>query len=81
MPTVLVVDDDATVAEVVASYLTRAGYEVSCAADGRQALDAVAARPPDLIVLDLMIPHVDGLEVWRHDRVHAQRTRRRGSSC
>jgi DNA-binding response OmpR family regulator len=72
---VLVVDDDATLAEVVAGYLIRAGHEVACVADGRRALDHVTAqaaqgRPPDLIVLDLMLPEVSGLDVCR--RVRAQ---------
>jgi two-component system response regulator ResD len=74
MARVLVVDDDDTVASVVVSYLERAGHEAHRVADGRAALDAVAANPPDLIVLDLMLPEVDGLEVCRrvrmtHDRL------------
>ncbi|MFB7669456.1 response regulator transcription factor [Kitasatospora sp. NPDC056138] len=64
----LVVDDDLTVAEVVAGYLTRAGHRVERVADGHAALAAVAAAPPDLIVLDLMLPGIDGLEVCRRLR-------------
>ena len=60
---VLVVDDDATVAEVVAAYLTRAGYSVRRAADGPSAVAAAAERLPDLMVLDLMLPGFDGYEV------------------
>jgi DNA-binding response OmpR family regulator len=60
---VLVVDDDPTVAEVVAGYLDRAGYAVDRAADGPQALAAATAGRPDLVVLDLMLPGMDGLEV------------------
>ncbi|MFE2443698.1 response regulator transcription factor [Streptomyces sp. NPDC059426] len=62
---VLVVDDDPTVAEVVAGYLGRAGFAVDQAADGPGALARAAARWPDLVVLDLMLPGMDGLEVCR----------------
>ncbi|MFC1416936.1 response regulator transcription factor [Streptacidiphilus cavernicola] len=65
---ILVVDDDPTVAEVVARYLLHAGYTVERAADGRAALEQVAERCPDLVVLDLMLPEVDGLEVCRRLR-------------
>ncbi|MFD1311899.1 response regulator transcription factor [Streptomyces kaempferi] len=67
---VLVVDDDPTVAEVVSGYLDRAGYLVDRAADGPAALARAAAHRPDLIVLDLMLPGMDGLEVCR--RLRAQ---------
>jgi DNA-binding response OmpR family regulator len=65
---VLVVDDDPTVAEVVAGYLDRAGYVVDRAADGPSALARAAAHRPDLVVLDLMLPGMDGLEVCRRLR-------------
>jgi DNA-binding response OmpR family regulator len=65
---ILVVDDDPTVAEVVSGYLQRAGYAVDRAVDGRAALDQAAARRPDLVVLDLMLPEIDGLEVCRRLR-------------
>jgi DNA-binding response OmpR family regulator len=65
---ILVVDDDPTVAEVVARYLMRDGYEVDCVADGHAALRAAAERTPDLVVLDLMLPGIDGLEVCRRLR-------------
>jgi two-component system response regulator ResD len=65
---VLVVDDEPTIGEVVSAYLQRAGYETRVAADGFAALDAVSERPPDLIVLDLMLPGLDGLEVMRRVR-------------
>ncbi|MFD0343408.1 response regulator transcription factor [Streptomyces sp. NPDC127117] len=67
---VLVVDDDPTVAEVVTEYLARAGYEVARAADGPAALERYAARRPDLAVLDLMLPGMDGFEVCRRMRAH-----------
>ncbi|WP_063730894.1 response regulator transcription factor [Streptomyces sp. RTd22] len=62
---VLVVDDDPTVAEVVAGYLTRAGFAVDRAADGPGALARADAQWPDLVVLDLMLPGMDGLDVCR----------------
>ncbi|MGP4003416.1 response regulator transcription factor [Streptomyces sp. 8N706] len=65
---VLVVDDDPTVAEVVAGYLDRAGFSVERAADGPAALARAEARWPDLVVLDLMLPGMDGLEVCRRLR-------------
>jgi DNA-binding response OmpR family regulator len=67
-PRVLVVDDDPTVAEVVSGYLDRAGYAVDRAADGPDALARAAAHRPDLVVLDLMLPGMDGLEVCRRMR-------------
>ena len=68
MAAVLVVDDDPTVREVVITYLSKAGHTVTSAADGNEALAAVAKSPPDLIVLDLMLPGLDGLEVSRRLR-------------
>ena len=65
---VLVVDDDATVAEVVTTYLRRADLTVDRAADGAGALAHAAANTPDLVVLDLMLPDVDGLELCRQLR-------------
>ena len=68
MSQVLVVDDDDTVAKVVVDYLVRAGHATARAADGRQALDSVDRKVPDLVVLDLMLPGIDGLEVCRRIR-------------
>jgi DNA-binding response OmpR family regulator len=65
---VLVVDDDPTVADVVSRYLLRDGYEVVCVAEGHAALRAAEEHPPDLVVLDLMLPGIDGLEVCRRLR-------------
>jgi len=65
---VLVVDDEPTIAEVVARYLERAGYRTHVAADGAQALESAARQRPDLVVLDLMLPGIDGLEVMRRLR-------------
>ncbi|BFU45508.1 response regulator transcription factor [Krasilnikovia sp. MM14-A1004] len=65
---VLVVDDDPTVSDVVRRYLEQAGCEVRLAADGADGLAAIAAERPDLVVLDLMMPGIDGLEVCRRVR-------------
>jgi two-component system response regulator ResD len=65
---VLVVDDEPTIAEVVARYLERAGYETRVAPDGPAALEAAGERRVDLVVLDLMLPGIDGLEVMRRLR-------------
>jgi DNA-binding response OmpR family regulator len=63
-----VVDDEPTIAEVVARYLQRAGYATQIASDGARAMDAATASRPDLIVLDVKLPRVDGLEVMRRLR-------------
>ena len=68
MSHVLVVDDDLTLAGVVVGYLERAGHQALHVADGRKALDAVASELPDLVVLDVMLPEIDGLEVCRRVR-------------
>jgi len=66
MPTrILIVEDDPDIAELVARYLDKAGFATERAATGREAMQAIAARPPELLVLDLMLPHMDGLEVCR----------------
>jgi two-component system, OmpR family, response regulator ResD len=69
---VLVVEDEPTIAEIVARYLMRAGYHTRVAADGAQALRDAAEQRPDLVVLDLMLPSVDGLEVMRQIRAREQ---------
>jgi DNA-binding response OmpR family regulator len=68
MARVLVIDDDATVAEVVLAYLARAGLDADHAADGVDGLEMALAAPPDVVVLDLMLPGMDGLEVCRRLR-------------
>lgn len=72
-PTVLVVEDEPSLREVVSLYLKRAGYQVATAADGQAALDWLAKSAADLVVLDLMLPRVDGLEI-------ARRLRRQGDT-
>ncbi|CAI9407930.1 response regulator transcription factor [Nocardioides sp. T2.26MG-1] len=68
MARILVVDDDPTVREVVVSYLRAHEHDVVEAADGEAALRAVRDRPVDLVVLDLMLPGIDGIEVCRRLR-------------
>ena len=65
---ILVVDDETSIREVLTRYLEREGYSVEVAADGQGALLAAASMQPDLIVLDLMLPGIDGLEVCRRLR-------------
>ena len=62
---ILVVEDEPSIAEVVSLYLRRAGYQVTVLDDGQQALDHLSRQTSDLVVLDLMLPEVDGLEVTR----------------
>ena len=64
----LVIDDDPTLAEVVERYLEREGFTVEVRADGEQGLDRALSWLPDLVVLDLMLPGLDGLEVCRRLR-------------
>ena len=70
---VLVVDDDPTVSDVVRRYLEHAGYRVTLAADGEIGLSEHARVRPDLVILDLMLPGLDGLEVCRRIRQQSQR--------
>ena len=62
---ILAVDDEEDILELVSYNLTKGGYRVSCVTTGEAALSAARSRPPDLILLDLMLPGVDGLEVCR----------------
>jgi DNA-binding response OmpR family regulator len=68
---VLVVDDEPMVREVLERYLTREGFEVTTAADGEEALARFGEAEPDLVLLDLMLPLIDGDEVFRRLRQHA----------
>lgn len=64
----LVVDDEPTIGEILCRYLQRAGFATRTATDGAQALAMSAQRRPDLVILDIMLPGIDGLEVMR--RLH-----------
>src|SRR5512138_2032705 len=68
--TILVVEDESSIAEVVSLYLKRAGYDVQIASDGRQAINLFEKQMPDFVILDLMLPEVDGLSLtrWLRDR-------------
>src|SRR5438309_1634869 len=69
MPTrILIVEDDPDIAHLVVRYLEKAGFTTEHVASGREALQTAIAHPPDLLVLDLMLPHVDGLEICRRLR-------------
>ena len=68
MPTVLVVDDETPLRDLIRAYLERDGYTVVEASTGKEALSAAALHNPDIIVLDLMIPEIDGTEVGRRIR-------------
>ncbi|WP_028321755.1 response regulator [Desulfatiglans anilini] len=67
MPTqqILVVDDEADILELVRFNLSREGFQITCAETGEEALKLVKANPPDILLLDLMLPGIDGLEVAR----------------
>lgn len=67
---ILVVEDEASIAEVVSLYLQRAGFSAEIAFDGRQAMNLFERHKPDLVILDLMLPEVDGLSLtrWLRDR-------------
>jgi DNA-binding response OmpR family regulator len=67
---ILVVEDEPSIAEVVGLYLRRAGFQVLSASDGQKAIDILEVQDPDLVILDLMLPKVDGLTItrWLRDR-------------
>jgi len=65
---ILIVEDDPDIAELVSRYLDKAGFVTERVGSGREALRQITARPPDLVVLDLMLPHMDGLEICRSVR-------------
>ena len=71
-PTILVVDDDQKTVDLIRLYLEKDGYRVLVAYDGRTALDYARNRRPGLIILDLMLPQVDGLDVCRLLRSESQ---------
>jgi DNA-binding response OmpR family regulator len=69
--TILVVDDDEHIRELASLYLEKEGFQVLCASDGPAALEAMRRSGPALVVLDLMLPGIDGLEVCRRLRQHS----------
>src|SRR5947208_1012787 len=81
--TILVVEDEQAIASFVAAYLRKDGFDVRMTASGREALSLVGSDPPSLVVLDLMLPDLDGMEVCRRIRetstadVHIRQMRRK----
>ena len=67
-PQILMIEDDARLAQMVSEYLTKSGLGVAHAADGQAGLDQLQQHAPDLVILDLMLPDIDGLEVCRRIR-------------
>lgn len=72
MTRILVIEDDRDIAELVGRYLERAGFAVELQSSGREGLTALSARPPDVLILDLMLPHVGGIEICRAARNQAE---------
>src|SRR6476661_5769948 len=70
----LIIDDDRALRDALRRALSLAGYEVDTAAGGREGLAAIAARPPDALVLDIGMPGIDGLELCRRLRAQGDRT-------
>src|ERR1019366_50585 len=62
---ILVVEDDKDISELITYNLEREGYDIACLYDGSQVVDFVHKRKPELIILDLMLPEVDGIEICR----------------
>ena len=71
---ILIVEDDPDIARLVSRYLDKAGFTSEIVQSGREALESIKAKVPDLMVLDLMLPHVDGLEVCRRVRANESTT-------
>jgi two-component system alkaline phosphatase synthesis response regulator PhoP len=69
-PHVLIVEDDRDIADLVAHYLSRAGFTTAAMASGREAFKAILNNPPDLLILDRMLPQIDGLEICRAVRTN-----------
>jgi len=74
-PTVLVCDDEKHIVRLIQVNLERMGYDVVTAYDGREALEKLSASKPDLVVLDVMMPYVDGFEVLRSIRRNPETAR------
>ena len=74
-PSVLVVEDEREIAELIQFHLQRAGFDVTTAHRGKVALEAIRKSPPDVVVLDLMLPDLDGLEICRRIRASDEHRR------
>ena len=75
MTSALIVDDDPDVCDLVAYKLEQAGFDVRRASNGQQALDSVAAQQPDVVLLDIMMPGMSGLQVLEHWRLEGSTVR------
>ena len=64
---ILIVEDEPSIAEVVGLYMKRAGYQTLIASDGKSAMTLLERHMPDIVILDLMLPEVDGLDITRLD--------------
>jgi len=67
-PKVLVIDDEENVCELITLYFEKAGYDVVCSGDGNEGIDMVRSQKPDIVILDLMLPGMDGLDVCKEIR-------------
>lgn len=67
-PKVLVIDDEENVCELITLYFEKSGYEIMCTPDGMEGIEAVRSQKPDLVILDLMLPALDGLDVCKEIR-------------
>jgi DNA-binding response OmpR family regulator len=74
---ILVVDDDSSIREILSTQLARLGYDVELAADGQEGLDAFKAAPPDLVLMDVMMPVLDGLAACQKMRAAERKGGRR----
>jgi len=72
MPRILVIDDEPSIVKLVTAYLKPEGYDVQTAADGTTGLKAARAFKPDIVILDIMLPGMDGLELLQHLRRESQ---------
>jgi two-component system, OmpR family, alkaline phosphatase synthesis response regulator PhoP len=70
MQRILIIEDDRDIADLVRRYLEKAGFSVEVSVSGRDGMDALTARPPDLLVLDLMLPHMSGAEICHAARAN-----------
>ncbi|MCA9897614.1 MAG: response regulator [Ardenticatenaceae bacterium] len=71
-PSILIVDDEPMTRNLLRLMLERVGFDISEAGDGQEALDMVAEKQPDLLILDVMMPHVDGITVCERLRAQAE---------
>ncbi len=71
MPRIYLVEDEAELSQIVTTYLEKAGYSVTCFGDGGRAMTALESHPPDLVILDIMLPGLDGIEILKRLRTQS----------